>query len=216
MNKLKTVVATIIITMCLCIPTYAAIDAFTDQNTFGDWYADAANDLRDQGIITGYPDGSFQPENTINRAELAVIIKRLDDLQNQKLLALIEAYDGLSDRDIVSWVKAPLVIARAGLAPELGQLTMEDISDHGYGDHQYRIPLELGENRGYEVDNDPNSVVISPVTHQDMPTYWDVYMETCVDDYPGENMILSGVDIKHPRAFVHFKPTNTFYGPLGE
>ena len=31
------------------------------------------------GIITGYPDGTFKPENTLTRAESAVVIERLID-----------------------------------------------------------------------------------------------------------------------------------------
>lgn len=49
---------------------------FTDVN--GDeWYAPAVENLASKGIIQGYPDGSFGPENPTNRAELAVILDRM-------------------------------------------------------------------------------------------------------------------------------------------
>ena len=46
------------------------------------WYSDAINKWSERGIITGYEDGSFKPSNPITRAELAVIIDRIFDLQN--------------------------------------------------------------------------------------------------------------------------------------
>jgi len=52
---------------------------FTDSGSFADWYADPVADLSEMGIIEGYPDGSFQAGNTVNRAELAVMLDRLHD-----------------------------------------------------------------------------------------------------------------------------------------
>jgi len=42
----------------------------------GAWYEEAVGVLTTLGIITGYPDGSFHPENGITRAEFAVIAVR--------------------------------------------------------------------------------------------------------------------------------------------
>lgn len=41
------------------------------------WYESAVMRLSEKGILQGYPDGSFQPEKTVNRAELAVTLDRL-------------------------------------------------------------------------------------------------------------------------------------------
>ncbi|MEK9159721.1 MAG: C39 family peptidase [Patescibacteria group bacterium] len=50
-------------------------------NTFWDipenaWYAPAVESLQDKNILQGNPDGSYQPDDYVNRAELAVIIER--------------------------------------------------------------------------------------------------------------------------------------------
>ncbi len=49
------------------------------SNKFSDvsesaWYNDSVSAASAAGYITGYPDGAFKPENTITRAEMAVII----------------------------------------------------------------------------------------------------------------------------------------------
>jgi len=43
-------------------------------DTVGHPYRDAIESVKTKGIVDGYPDGSFKPENTINRAELTKII----------------------------------------------------------------------------------------------------------------------------------------------
>jgi len=52
---------------------------FTDQDMFGDWYSDSVNEMVSIGVVEGYPDGSFQPGNNVNRAELTVMFDRFKD-----------------------------------------------------------------------------------------------------------------------------------------
>ena len=49
--------------------------AFTDVAP-GAWYAKAVDALASLGIITGYEDGTFRPENTITRAEFVTMAMR--------------------------------------------------------------------------------------------------------------------------------------------
>lgn len=42
----------------------------------GAWYYDAVQTLNNEGLVTGYPDGTFRPANSITRAETAAIIAR--------------------------------------------------------------------------------------------------------------------------------------------
>jgi len=46
----------------------------------GQWYNTAISTLTNAGIITGYPDGTFRPNASITRAELATMAARFDDL----------------------------------------------------------------------------------------------------------------------------------------
>ncbi|MDR2712658.1 MAG: S-layer homology domain-containing protein, partial [Clostridiales bacterium] len=46
----------------------------------GVWYTQAINYLAMMGILEGYPDGSFKPNQKITRAEFTAIVARFDDL----------------------------------------------------------------------------------------------------------------------------------------
>lgn len=48
------------------------------------WAYDAIKNLNTRGLINGYPDGTFKPQNTITRAEAAVIIAGALDLKKTK------------------------------------------------------------------------------------------------------------------------------------
>ena len=58
-------------------------DAFYDENmeparqftdTSGHWAKDYIAEASSRGVISGYPDGSFQPDRTMTRAEFATIL----------------------------------------------------------------------------------------------------------------------------------------------
>lgn len=52
---------------------WSTTNDYTDVNS-GDWYNNAISTLSNAGIITGYPDGTFRPNASITRAEMAKII----------------------------------------------------------------------------------------------------------------------------------------------
>jgi len=52
--------------------TAADAPAFTD--IAGHWAEATIEKYKDAGIVNGYPDGTFKPDNTVSRAELAKII----------------------------------------------------------------------------------------------------------------------------------------------
>ncbi len=56
----------------LSTQVFAATVPFSD--TRYSFFAEAINDLRAEGIIHGYPDGSFQPKNAVNRAEFLKLL----------------------------------------------------------------------------------------------------------------------------------------------
>ncbi|MCE5322588.1 S-layer homology domain-containing protein [bacterium] len=64
--------------LCVCsIPVFAQ-GPFTDVPT-DHWAYDAVNQLQQDGIIIGYPDGTFAGKRTITRYEFAVAIARVVD-----------------------------------------------------------------------------------------------------------------------------------------
>lgn len=46
----------------------------------GDWYYRAVAYMEDKGLVVGYPDGSFQPNRPISRAEFAALASRFEQL----------------------------------------------------------------------------------------------------------------------------------------
>ncbi|MDU2293009.1 MAG: S-layer homology domain-containing protein [Clostridiales bacterium] len=50
----------------------------------GDWYADAVGYAVQKGIVSGYPDGTFKPNQAISRAEFAAIAARFAEMTGQQ------------------------------------------------------------------------------------------------------------------------------------
>ena len=63
------------------VSAYAA-NPFSDVST-DDWAYQAVADLSDQGVVEGYPDGTFKGERNMTRYELAQIIARLMAKEDQ-------------------------------------------------------------------------------------------------------------------------------------
>ena len=77
------------------VSAYAA-NPFSDVST-SDWAYQAVSQLSDQGIVEGYPDGTFRGQRNITRYELAQIIARLmanEDQFNAEQRATIDKLTG--------------------------------------------------------------------------------------------------------------------------
>ena len=62
--------------VAVCRPKYKEEPVLKDDVT-GHWAADDIRWCMERRILKGYPDGSFQPDQPVTRAEMAVICKRL-------------------------------------------------------------------------------------------------------------------------------------------
>ena len=77
------------------VSAYAA-NPFSDVST-DDWAYQAVADLSDQGVVIGYPDGTFRGERNITRYELAQIVARMmarEDQLNAEQRATLEKLAG--------------------------------------------------------------------------------------------------------------------------
>jgi hypothetical protein len=63
------------------VSVYAA-NPFSDVSP-DDWAYQAVSDLSDQGVVEGYPDGTFKGERNMTRYELAQVIARLMAREDQ-------------------------------------------------------------------------------------------------------------------------------------
>ena len=79
MKKILALAAAATLTAGVC--AYAA-NPFSDVST-DDWAYQAVADLSDQGVVEGYPDGTFKGERNMTRYELAQIIARLMAKEDQ-------------------------------------------------------------------------------------------------------------------------------------
>lgn len=75
-RKNKTKMLALALTVQMAAAPLMAMAAF--QDTQSNWARNAIDSLSSQGILTGYPDGSFRPEGLITRAEFsAMMVKAL-------------------------------------------------------------------------------------------------------------------------------------------
>ena len=76
--KMKKTLAIIIAILTLPTTAFASIKIytkFTDVEA-GSYYENAINRMQTMGIIEGYPDGNFGPENSVTRGQLVSILDR--------------------------------------------------------------------------------------------------------------------------------------------
>lgn len=65
--------------VAVCRPQYQPEPETVDDIT-GHWAEDAIRWCMEHGLMHGYPDGSFQPDRPVTRAELAAVIRRLVEM----------------------------------------------------------------------------------------------------------------------------------------
>ncbi len=57
---------------------FASFSLFPDVDS-GAYYADAVEDAYNKGLITGYDNGMFGPNDNLTRGQIAVIMQRYDE-----------------------------------------------------------------------------------------------------------------------------------------
>ena len=77
--------------------------SFTDIAE-GQWYTDAVNWAAEQGVVNGYPEGTFRPEAPITRQEMATMLYRYWKLRGGKYTAKDDVLAGYQDRgEVADW-----------------------------------------------------------------------------------------------------------------
>lgn len=111
MKNLKRIMATILTAMLIFVSASGAVFAdidYSQWNSNGTYPSDVVNTplltpvkyLIDNKIMTGYPDGTFKPENLITRAEIAVAVAKatnrasqLDEMAKKNKFTDLTGYD---------------------------------------------------------------------------------------------------------------------------
>ena len=73
----------IVLCFFMLIPTTAAAASPSFTDTGGHWAEQTIEQFFEEGIISGFPDGSFRPDQIVTRAELARIVTRAFDLTEE-------------------------------------------------------------------------------------------------------------------------------------
>ena len=85
----------------------SAANTFTDAK--GHWAENAINALKSNGIVNGYGDGSFKPNQVISRAEIVTMLAKLMDLSKVSTTSKFADVNG-------SWAQADInALASAGI-----------------------------------------------------------------------------------------------------
>ena len=104
MKKLLALVLALVMTLSLAVVGSNA--AFKDADKVSATYAEAVDVLAGMKVFQGYTDGSFQPEGSITRAEVAAIVYRLytGDVTD-KQASLYATYNKFNDMNGAAWAK---------------------------------------------------------------------------------------------------------------
>ncbi|MFD1956571.1 S-layer homology domain-containing protein [Paenibacillus thailandensis] len=91
------------------VPGESIAPSFTDIG--GHWASEAITKAVDQGLVTGYEDGTFKPDNTITRAEFAAMINRSFPIESE-----VPALTFADASSVPAWAVSPVaVLTQAGV-----------------------------------------------------------------------------------------------------
>ncbi len=88
---------------------WSKTNAFRDV-AYDKWYNNAISTMANAGIVTGYPDGTFRPDEPITRAEFAAIASRFNKAQQTAHCGFTDveksywAYDEIALAEQLGWV----------------------------------------------------------------------------------------------------------------
>ena len=102
MEKLLAMVLALVMTLSLAV----SANAFKDDKSISDDYAEAVAVLNGMGVFKGYEDGSFQPKGDITRAEVSAIVYRVytQDVKDAKA-SMYATYNKFSDMAGAGWAQ---------------------------------------------------------------------------------------------------------------
>ena len=101
------VIVTTLVFSVMSLNVFAVDNKFSDID--GHWAEETIVKFKDKNIISGYPDGTFKPDNSVTRAEFAKIVTEAFDLQTKSVLN----YDDVEEE---SWYY-PYLECSAGYIP---------------------------------------------------------------------------------------------------
>lgn len=167
----------------------AANMIFTDQDQYaGSWFENATISMQQKGIIKGYADGSFGPNNSVSRAELVVMFDRYNDylmesmnnkgnsgndtISISKLNQVIDNTLKLAKQNY-QWYSSFVVMAESDLKKLSGR-------PKNYESQTWREQANAQLPEGYTLYTDV-------MAESGNPSYLHFFGEVCIDDVCGND-----------------------------
>ena len=107
MKSFKKVLALVMV-FALSLSLFAGAVEFTDANDIHENYQDDVNMLVELGVLGGYPDGTFRPEDKITRAEfakMAYVLKYGSDDSGKLFAGQNSSFTDVEGNGNVAWAK---------------------------------------------------------------------------------------------------------------
>ncbi len=103
-KHLTRLLAALALSLCLCAPAFAA--GFTDSDSISAVCREAVEQMAAQGVLSGFPDGSFRPEEILTREQGAKIVTYLvlGEKVNELVCAKAPFDDVAADRWSAPWI----------------------------------------------------------------------------------------------------------------
>ena len=190
------------------VSAYAA-NPFSDVST-DDWAYQAVSDLSDQGVVEGYPDGTFKGERNMTRYELAQIIARLmakEDQLNAEQQATLDKLAGEYADEL-----ANLGVRVSNLEKKVGNISWS-------GDARMQYQRHLVGSADFDKDK---------ITAKDHEGDWNGRMRINVDGQVNDQVTVKGrflsemnfkdgesADTSMDRLHVVYQPTENFNLDIG-
>ena len=196
------------------VSAYAA-NPFSDVST-DDWAYQAVSDLSDQGVVEGYPDGTFKGERNMTRYELAQVIARLmarEDQLNAEQRATLDRLAGEYADEL-----ANLGVRVSNLEKKVG-----NISWSGDARMQYQHNLKKPELRR-------GRIFIAPEPERTHADSWTGRLRINADAQVNDQVVVSGRFVTNmyfknadeddgntimDRIHARWTPNDAFYMDLG-
>lgn len=114
-------VLSLVLTLSLVLGTFSMAFAASFSDVAGEDFEDAVTVLTELGVVSGYDDGTYKPENIVTRAEMAVLVVRALGYDN-----LTAGTSSFTDMNGYGWAQPYISYAQS-----LGVIS-------GYGDGTFR------------------------------------------------------------------------------
>lgn len=195
MKKFKFLSVVLAIAIVLTMPTFAGAKSFNDVNSSThSWAVEAIENMADLGIITGYSDGTFKPDNTVTKLEALLLTARILGINSPENEAFLEAaktmygekvdkYELTFGSDEVCYLLMKNIIKE----DELGDYI--DKTNANSGMKRYEIAVLL--TKALDAESEVSKNLITTLEFEDaddIPAYAKKYVE-----YVTKNGMMNGV-----------------------